>query len=93
MLLFYQQATEFVNNQRTSAKVTKTVTVRIGDLNDNQPVFDKEVYTVSVPENLDAGFQVNDLNIFVEDKDLVRESSCFYIFSITTDLLIQISRF
>lgn len=42
----------------TNLSATVNVTIYINDVNDNVPVFDQEVYTVEVPENMTAGTKI-----------------------------------
>ena len=46
-------ATEEKTNSKLSSSAT--VTVEVEDLNDNHPVFDKESYTASIPEEAIPG--------------------------------------
>ena len=48
-------ATEEKTNRKLSSSAT--VTVEVEDLNDNHPVFDKESYTASIPEEAIPGKQ------------------------------------
>jgi len=38
-----------------------TINVRVTDVNDNAPVFDKKTLTMTIPENAEAGFEVGQL--------------------------------
>lgn len=50
---FYVQATDHGDSPRTSQRVLVTVAIR--DLSNNQPVFDRPFYSVSVSESEDIG--------------------------------------
>lgn len=42
----------------TNLSATVNVTIYINDINDNLPVFEREVYIVEVPENMTAGTKI-----------------------------------
>ena len=44
-----------------------TINVRVTDVNDNVPVFDKKTLTMSIPENAEAGYEVGQV-IFSHQK-------------------------
>ena len=46
------KATELVDNKPTGDFTVENVTVMIIDVNDQPPVFNKEQYSIGIPENL-----------------------------------------
>ncbi|XP_054840718.1 protocadherin gamma-B5-like isoform X5 [Eublepharis macularius] len=54
----------------------KTITVRISDVNDNPPVFEKSSYTAYVPENNPSGASI--FRVKATDKDLDRNAQIVY---------------
>ena len=49
-----------------------TINVRVTDVNDNVPVFDKKTLTMSIPENAEAGYEVGQV-IFSHQKGHIFE--------------------
>jgi hypothetical protein len=57
------------NDALSSSTAQVTVTVR--DVNDEEPRFDKNEYTVLIPENTPPGSPLPGLNMRVSDRDMV----------------------
>jgi len=53
------------------SSTTAQVTVTVRDVNDEEPRFDKNEYTVVIPENTPPGSPLPGLNMRVADQDMV----------------------
>ncbi|CAK1552466.1 unnamed protein product [Leptosia nina] len=71
---FSIKATELINNEVPSDFTVIPVTVIVTDVDDHSPRFNKEVFDVSIPENIDNGSPIPGLSIYVEDIDLGQNS-------------------
>lgn len=63
-------------------KVNATVKVLVRDKNDQSPTFNKQVYDITIDEELARGRSLPDLDIIVTDNDLVS--------SVTLDMAIEL---
>lgn len=64
-----------------SLSSTATVTLLVGDVNDNEPVFQQQLYNVTIPEHSDVGscfFQVC-WNIFIPKAPFIPSRTCSYL--------------
>lgn len=72
-----------------------TVTIIVTDMDDHVPEFNKDIFDISIPENIENGSPVPGLSIYVEDHDigqnskydlrLQNELNSEGVFSISTD--------
>ena len=65
---------EIINGQPSTSndhKVEATVEVLIRDKNDKSPMFNKQVYDITIDEELARGLSLPGLDITVTDDDLV----------------------
>ena len=56
------------------------VHVVVNDVNDNAPIFDKDVYLFEIPENVEIGYRIQ-RNIWADDLDLGQNARVRYILS------------
>lgn len=68
------QATELINNEVPSDFTVTPITIIVTDVDDHVPKFNKEVFDVSIPENIENGSPVPGLSIYVEDNDIGQNS-------------------
>lgn len=54
-------------------------TVKILDVNDVPPTFNKRDYHVEIPENIPKGMPLPNLNMFVKDPDMVSILHCLFV--------------
>ncbi|CAH2074945.1 unnamed protein product, partial [Iphiclides podalirius] len=66
---FYVKATELINNEVPSDYTVTSVTIVVTDVDDHVPRFERAVYDVSMPENVESGSPVPGLSVYVEDLD------------------------
>ncbi|CAG9785326.1 unnamed protein product [Diatraea saccharalis] len=71
---FYIRATEMINSEVPSDYTVTPVTIIVTDVDDHVPVFNKEVFEISIPENIENGSPVPGLSIYVEDYDIGQNS-------------------
>lgn len=71
---FFVKATELINNEIPSDYTTITVTIIVTDVDDHLPQFNKEVFDLSIPENIENGSPIPGLSIYVEDNDIGQNS-------------------
>uniref|UniRef100_A0A665W9S6 Protocadherin-16 n=1 Tax=Echeneis naucrates TaxID=173247 RepID=A0A665W9S6_ECHNA len=64
---FHRLTIRAVDHGLPSLSSTQTLTVEVGDINDQPPVFTQTIYNASVPENRDAGEPV--VRVSATDKD------------------------
>ncbi len=65
---------EVINGQPSTSSdhtVESTVEVLIRDKNDKSPMFNKQVYDITIDEELTRGRSLPELDIIVTDDDLV----------------------
>ena len=65
---------EIINGKPSTSndhKVEATVEVLIRDKNDKSPMFNKQVYDITIDEELARGRSLPELDIIVTDDDLV----------------------
>lgn len=68
------KAREIVDGMKGDDPLTVTTAeavVKIKDVNDEPPRFDKREYMVEIPENIADGTALPNLNMFVKDPDVV----------------------
>lgn len=68
------QATELINNEVPSDFTVTPITIIVTDVDDHVPKFNKEVFDISIPENIENGSPVPGLSIYVEDNDIGQNS-------------------
>lgn len=68
------QATELINNEVPSDYTVTTITIIVTDVDDHVPQFNKDVFDISIPENIDNGSPIPGLSIYVEDHDIGQNS-------------------
>lgn len=68
------QATELINNEVPSDFTVSTITIIVTDVDDHVPKFNKEVFDISIPENIENGSPIPGLSIYVEDNDIGQNS-------------------
>ncbi|XP_045493126.1 cadherin-23 [Colias croceus] len=71
---FNVKATELINNEVPSDFTVIPVTVIVTDVDDHVPIFNKDTFDISIPENIDNGSPIPGLSIYVEDIDLGQNS-------------------
>ncbi|XP_075970125.1 cadherin 74A [Anticarsia gemmatalis] len=71
---FFVKATELINNEVPSDYTVTTVTIIVTDVDDHVPKFNKEVFDISIPENIENGSPIPGLSIYVEDNDIGQNS-------------------
>ncbi|XP_038210910.1 cadherin-23 [Zerene cesonia] len=71
---FNIKATELINNEVPSDFTVIPVTVIVTDVDDHVPIFNKDTFDISIPENIDNGSPIPGLSIYVEDIDLGQNS-------------------
>lgn len=71
---FYIKAIELINNEVPSDFTVTPITIIVTDVDDHVPKFNKEVYDISIPENIENGSPVPGLSIYVEDNDIGQNS-------------------
>ncbi|XP_049865838.1 cadherin-23 [Pectinophora gossypiella] len=71
---FSVKATELINNEVPSDYTVTTVTIIVTDVDDHVPEFNKEVFDISIPENIENGSPIPGLSIYVEDDDIGQNS-------------------
>ncbi|XP_013134373.1 PREDICTED: cadherin-23 [Papilio polytes] len=92
---FQVKATELINNEVPSDYTVTTITIIVTDVDDHVPKFNRDVYDVSIPENIENGSPIPGLSIYVEDDDIGQNSkydlklrdvyNSHGVFSITTE--------
>lgn len=68
------QATELINNEVPSDFTVTPVTIIVTDVDDHVPKFNKEVFDISIPENIENGSPIPGLSIYIEDTDVGQNS-------------------
>ncbi|XP_059061390.1 cadherin-23 [Achroia grisella] len=71
---FFVKATELINNEVPSDYTVTPVTIIVTDVDDHVPKFNKEVFDISIPENIENGSPIPGLSIYVEDNDIGQNS-------------------
>ncbi|CAH2991920.1 unnamed protein product [Chilo suppressalis] len=71
---FFVRATEMINSEVPSDYTVTPVTIIVTDVDDHVPVFNKNIFEVSIPENIENGSPVPGLSIYVEDYDIGQNS-------------------
>ncbi|XP_050342547.1 cadherin-23 [Nymphalis io] len=71
---FYVKATELINNEVPSDSTVIPVTIIVTDVDDHIPQFNRDVFDISIPENIENGSPIPGLSIYVEDNDLGQNS-------------------
>ncbi|XP_068630269.1 cadherin-87A [Battus philenor] len=71
---FYVKATELINNEVPSDYTVTSITIIVTDIDDHVPKFNRDVYDVSIPENIENGSPIPGLSIYVEDIDIGQNS-------------------
>ncbi|XP_045534163.1 cadherin-23 [Papilio machaon] len=71
---FQVKATELINNEVPSDYTVTTITIIVTDVDDHVPRFNRDVYDVSIPENIENGSPIPGLSIYVEDDDIGQNS-------------------
>ncbi|KPI98094.1 Cadherin-23 [Papilio xuthus] len=71
---FQVKATELINNEVPSDYTVTTITIIVTDVDDHVPIFNRDVYDVSIPENIENGSPIPGLSIYVEDDDIGQNS-------------------
>ncbi|XP_047515658.1 cadherin-23 [Pieris napi] len=71
---FNIKATELINNEVPSDFTVIPITVIVTDVDDHLPEFNKKVFDISIPENIENGSPIPGLSIYVEDVDLGQNS-------------------
>ncbi|XP_026729820.1 cadherin-23 isoform X2 [Trichoplusia ni] len=71
---FFVKATELINNEVPSDYTVTTITIIVTDVDDHVPKFNKDVFDISIPENIENGSPVPGLSIYVEDNDIGKNS-------------------
>ncbi|XP_053602394.1 cadherin-87A [Plodia interpunctella] len=71
---FFIRATELINNELPSDFTVTPVTIIVTDVDDHVPVFNKDVFDISIPENIENGSPIPGLSIYVEDSDIGQNS-------------------
>lgn len=75
------KAREIVDGTKGDDPLTVTTTeavIKIKDVNDEPPTFNRRDYYVEIPENIPEGSPVPNLDIFVEDTDTVLPRFFFF---------------
>lgn len=78
------QAHELVDGIRSNdplATATAEITVRIKDVNDEPPLFNKREYFVEIPENIQEGSALPGLDMVVTDPDEVKPTILQFIYT------------
>lgn len=68
------QATELINNEVPSDYTVTSITIIVTDVDDHAPRFNKDVFDISIPENIENGSPIPGLSIYVEDDDIGQNS-------------------
>lgn len=68
------QATELINNEVPSDYTVTQITIIVTDVNDHVPEFNKDVFDIIMPENIDNGSPIPGLSMYVDDKDTGQNS-------------------
>ncbi|KAG6439028.1 hypothetical protein O3G_MSEX000422, partial [Manduca sexta] len=71
---FFIKATELINNEVPSDYTVTPITIIVTDVDDHVPVFNKKVFDISIPENIENGSPIPGLSIYVEDYDVGQNS-------------------
>ncbi|CAG5042613.1 unnamed protein product [Parnassius apollo] len=71
---FYVKATELINNEVPSDYTVTPITIIVTDVDDHVPIFNQDVYDVSIPENIENGSPIPGLSIYIEDIDIGQNS-------------------
>ncbi|KAG7299357.1 hypothetical protein JYU34_016291 [Plutella xylostella] len=71
---FFIKATELINHEIPSDFTVSQVTIIVTDEDDHIPEFNKEVFDVSIPENIENGSPIPSLSIYVQDDDIGQNS-------------------
>lgn len=67
---FSIKATELINNELPADFSYTQITIILNDVDDNLPVFNKNSFNISIPENLEFDTSLPGLSIYVNDEDL-----------------------
>ncbi|KAL4713627.1 hypothetical protein ACJJTC_017668 [Scirpophaga incertulas] len=67
---FYIRATEMINKEVPSDYTVTPVTIIVTDTDDHVPEFNKEVFDIAIPENIENGSPIPGLSIYVQDNDI-----------------------
>lgn len=71
---FFVKATEMINGEVPSDYTVTQITIIVTDVDDHVPQFNKEVFDISIPENIENGSPIPGLSIYVEDHDIGQNS-------------------
>ncbi|XP_013185198.1 cadherin-87A [Amyelois transitella] len=71
---FFIKATELINNEVPSDFTVTPVTIIVTDVDDHVPVFNRDVFDISIPENIENGSPIPGLSVYVEDNDIGQNS-------------------
>lgn len=71
---FFIKATELINNEVPSDYTVTSITIIVTDVDDHAPRFNKDVFDISIPENIENGSPIPGLSIYVEDDDIGQNS-------------------
>nr|XP_032511121.1 cadherin-23 isoform X1 [Danaus plexippus plexippus] len=71
---FFVKATELINNEVPSDYTVIPITIIVTDADDHKPIFNGDVFDISIPENIENGSPIPELSIYVEDYDLGQNS-------------------
>jgi hypothetical protein len=71
---FFIRATEMINSEVPSDYTVTPVTIIVTDVDDHVPEFNKQVYDISIPENIENGSPIPGLSIYVKDNDIGQNS-------------------
>ncbi|XP_072941019.1 cadherin-87A [Epargyreus clarus] len=67
---FFIKATELINNEVPSDFTVTPITIIVTDVDDHVPQFNRDVFDISIPENIENGSPIPGLSIYVEDNDI-----------------------
>lgn len=67
---FFIKATELINNEVPSDYTVSQITIIVTDVDDHVPEFNKDVFDITIPENIENGSPIPGLSIYVDDKDI-----------------------
>lgn len=65
------QAIELVNGLPAGDSTTSNITIVVGDVNDQAPLFNEKEFNVTISEDIGTNTPLPDLNIVVTDMDVV----------------------
>ncbi|XP_039748897.1 cadherin-23 [Pararge aegeria] len=71
---FFVKATELINNEVPSDFTVIPITIIVTDVDDHIPQFNKDLFDISIPENIENGSPIPGLSVYVDDNDLGQNS-------------------